>query len=362
MRIVQFLPTIAFGDAVSNDAIALGKAMNELGYETDIFAENIDRRLPKGTAKGIGDKMPETGSGDIIIYHLSTGTRLNYAIEKYDCRKIMIYHNITPPHFFAPYNPAAAALTQEGIEGMKHLADKFDFCLADSDFNRDELIGAGYKCPIEVRPILIPFEDYEKKPDGAIIRKYGGDDWVNILFVGRIAPNKKHQDIISAFCWYKKNINPKSRLIFVGSYGGMENYYNRLQKYVRALELDDVIFTGHIKFPEILAYYHVADVFLCMSEHEGFCVPLTEAMYFDVPIIAYNSCAIPSTLGGSGLLTDSKDPAETALLIDRLMKDEALKNAVIAGQRRRLADFSYEKIKELFAKQLQDFISGEASR
>ena len=138
----------------------------------------------------------------------------------------------------------------------------------------------------------------------------------------------------------------------------MEKYYNRLLDYVKALELDDVIFTGHIKFPEILAYYKVADVFLCMSEHEGFCVPLVEAMFFDVPVIAYKSCAVPYTMGGSGILTDTKNPVEIAMLIDRIVNDSSLREFIISGQRKRLEDFSYDKIKDIFEKQLKNFISG----
>lgn len=358
MKIVQFLPTLAFGDAVGNDTVALQRAMRELGYETEIYAEVVDQRLPKGTASDLCGGMPEIADDDFIIYHMSTGSKLNYTLEQYKCRKLMIYHNITPPHFFDGYNAEAATNAQYGLDGLAHLADKVDYCMADSEFNKQELINAGFKCPIEVRPILIPFKDYETKPDEKVIKKYS-DGWTNIIFVGRIAPNKKQQDVISAFCYYKKHVNPKSRLIFVGTYGGMEKYYNRLQKYVSALGVDDVIFTGHIKFPEILAFYRVADVFLCMSEHEGFCVPLVEAMYFEVPVIAYDCCAVPWTLGGSGIVVDSKDPAELALLIDRVVSDSGLKQKIIGGQKKRLEDFSYERIKDTFARQLSDFISGD---
>lgn len=358
MKIIQFLPTLAFGDAVGNDTIALQKAMRESGFDTRIYAEVVDSRLPEGTASDLCSGMPDISEDDIILYHLSTGSKLNYSLENYKCRKMMVYHNITPPAFFDGYNMPAMSNARYGLDGMRHLADKFNYCTADSDFNKQDLIDAGYKCPIDVRPILIPFEDYKKKPDSNIIRKFS-DDWTNIIFVGRIAPNKKQQDVISAFCYYKKNINPKSRLIFVGSYNGMERYYNRLLNYVKALELDDVIFTGHIKFPEILAYYRIADVFLCMSEHEGFCVPLVEAMYFDVPIIAYKSCAVPYTLGGSGILTDSKNPVEIALIIDRLVNDKSLRDFVTDKQRKRLEDFSYDKIKDIFINQLNNFIAGD---
>lgn len=361
MRIIQFLPTLAFGDAVGNDTIALKKAIQELGYETCIYAEAVDQRLPKGTASDLCNGMPELDNSDIILYHMSTGSNLNYILEQYSCRKVMIYHNITPPHFFHGYNAQAESNAQYGLDGLRHLADKIDYCLADSEFNQQDLRRAGFTCPIDVRPILIPFADYEKKPDHAVLKKYAQDDWTNIIFVGRIAPNKKQQDIIAIFAFYKKYINPKSRLIFVGNAGGMEKYYDRLVKYAEALELNDVIFTGHIKFPEILAYYHIADIFLCMSEHEGFCVPLVEAMYFNIPVIAYQSCAVPWTMGGSGLVTDSKNPAEISLLIDRVLKDENLKQQIIVGQQKRLKDFQYEKIKDLFAGQLEKFLTGDAA-
>ncbi|MDE6592822.1 MAG: glycosyltransferase [Oscillospiraceae bacterium] len=358
MKIIQFLPVIAFGDAVGNDTAAVGRAIADMGYETGIYAEVVDGRLPAGTARDLSGGMPEMEDEDILIYHLSTGSKLNYEVTKYNCRKIMIYHNITPPHFFSGYNESALVNCTEGLRAKKDLADKFDYCIADSAFNKRELEDAGYKCRIDVRPILIPFEDYEKKPDKNLLARYK-DGFVNIVFVGRIAPNKKHEDIISAFCYYKKHINKNSRLILAGSYTGFEKYYERLQKYVRALELEDVVFTGHIKFPGILAVYSAADIFLCMSEHEGFCVPLTEAMFFKVPIIAYDSCAVPDTLGGSGVLLDKKDPVETALMIDKVVSDKALHEAVIKGQSRRLEDFAYERVRGILEKQLKGFINGD---
>lgn len=354
MRIIQLLPTISFGDAVGNDTIALKKVISELGYETDIYSENVDERLPKKTAQKL-NKLPKLKEDDIIIYHKSTGTGMSFELDKYDCHKMMIYHNVTPPEFFKEYSLRITELTKYGLEGMKHLADKVEYCMADSDFNRQNLIDAGYKCPIDVRPILIPFDDYKKKPSESVIKKYS-DGYVNIIFVGRIVPNKKQEDVIRAFCYYKKHINKKSRLIFVGSYDGMESYFDRLQRYIEALDLEDVIFTGHIPFADILAYYRVADIFMCMSEHEGFCVPLVEAMFFDVPVIAYSSCAIPYTMNGSGAVIDTKDPAEVAMLMDRIINDESLKAGIIESQRKRLSDFSYEAVKDIFVSQLTSYI------
>ena len=358
MRILQFLPTLAFGDAVSNDAIALHHAIEEMGYKTHIYCENLDKRIDKRIATDLVNGMPEIAEDDVFVYHLSTGSKLSYELPEYSNKLMVIYHNITPGNFFKAYNYSALTNIEYGLRGMRYLADKADYCMADSEFNKQDLIDAGYKCRIDVRPILIPFEDYEKKPDKKVIKKYK-DGWTNIIFVGRIAPNKKQEDLITAFCYYKKNVNPKSRLIFVGNPAGFDTYYERLKRYVKALELDDVIFTGHISFPEILAFYHIADIFLCMSEHEGFCVPLVEAMYFNVPIIAYKSCAVPYTMGGSGIVTDSKDPVEISLLIDRVVNDSRLREAMVEGQKKRLEDFSYENVRAVFDKQLKSFLSGE---
>ncbi len=356
MRIVQLLPTLSFGDAIGNDTVALKKAISDMGYISEIYAENIDKRLPSDTAKNIS-RLKNLKKDDVLIYHKSTGTDLTFKIQDFQCRKIMIYHNVTPPEFFRPYSTAAASLTEYGYKGVEHLRDKVDYCLADSAYNKSELLRMGYTCPIDVLPILIRFEDYKQSPAKGIMSRYG-DGKRNLIFVGRIAPNKKQENVIRAFYQYKR-FDPDSRLILVGSYTGMENYYERLVKYAGALGLkDDVVFTGHIKFNEILAYYRLADAFVCMSEHEGFCVPLAEAMFFDVPIIAYDTSAIGDTLGGSGILLDSNDPVFAAGVIRRVLTDELLKKQIIEGQRRRLEDFSYERIRDIFEKQLKDFIAG----
>ena len=355
MKVIQIMPTVSFGDAVSNDARALAHVISGMGYKTGIYAENIDPRITDSFVHSLS-KLPKTTKNDILIFNHSTGTKLCYELKKMTGRKFMIYHNITPPVFFREYSKQAHRLTEYGYEGTKALANVIEAVIADSAYNADELKKMGYKCEISVRPILIPFSDYEKQPDRKIIDRYSDDGYVNILFVGRIAPNKKQENIISAFAFYKKHINPKSRLILVGSDNGMESYSRKLKIYTEALMLEDVIFTGHISFEAILAWYRLADIFLCMSEHEGFCVPLVESMFFNVPIIAFNSSAIGDTLGGSGLLMDEYDPIETALLIDKVISDEELKNEIIDSQNKRLKFFEYNKVKELFEKQLNGYI------
>ena len=219
------------------------------------------------------------------------------------------------------------------------------------------MIDYGYKCKIDVLPILIPFSDYDKPANREVIDRYKDDGYTNILFTGRIAPNKKQEDVILSYYYYKKYYNPKARLFLVGNYEGMESYYDRLLAFADKLGAEDIVFTGHVGFDEILSYYKLADIFLCESEHEGFCVPIVEAMYFNIPIIAYDAAAVGETMGQGGILVKEKNHLEIAGLIDRVNTDAALKKQIIENQKVRLGDFSHDKIEEQFKTLLLEFIN-----
>ncbi|MBE5845161.1 MAG: glycosyltransferase family 4 protein [Butyrivibrio sp.] len=354
MRIVQILPTITMGDAVSNETVAFYHALKEAGFDTAIYAQNIGDKLPKGFIFRIDEYKDDA---DFIIYHLSIGGEINKRIMGYKAKVLIVYHNVTPEEFFAPYSIQSQMLCRDGIEAVKMLSKTPALCIADSEFNKQDLIKLGYNCDIKVLPILMQFGDYDKKPNAGIIKKYSGDGYTNILFTGRIAPNKKQEDIIKAFYCYKTYINPKSRLILAGSYQKEDIYARKLKKYIKELELNDVIMTGHIPFDEILAYYHLADVFVVLSEHEGFCVPLVEAMYFGKPIIAYNSTAVGETLGDAGILLNNKDPRLVAEAIDRIMKDDELRNSFLEAEKERLKTFSADKVKSDFIEIVKSFLS-----
>lgn len=346
MRIYQVVTTLGYGDAVGNDILALLDALKMAGYETGVFAECVDKRIHVSDVSSL-DKMPRLNESDILLYHLATGAELNVRIAEYPCKKVLVYHNVTPPLYFIPYNKQAVENCKKGLMDVSFLCKKVDYCLADSLFNKMDLVQMGCRCKIDVLPIMLNYSDYEQAPDATIMDALA-DDYENLLFVGRVAPNKAHEDVIAAYAMYKRYYNPKSRLILAGSYTGMENYYECLKNYVTRNQIEDVVFTGHISFQELLAYYRKAHVFLCMSRHEGFCVPLLEAMYFDIPIIAYDSTAVGETLGGSGVLLKSADPLEAAGWINRIHRDPELKKNIIYGQRERLESFSESRIKTLF--------------
>lgn len=353
MRFFQIVESLAKGDAVANDAVAINSLLQQWGVCGGIFVtnkNNISKEYRNSIAKTI-EAMPPVDGDDVVLFHHAIANDYIYELPKLKCKRILIYHNITPPSFFQGIQAELYEATRKGLEQIRDMRSAFDCCIADSEYNKQDLIAMGYSCPVYVCPVLIPFEDYKKQPNGAIIGKYG-DGRKNILFVGRLTPNKKQEDIIRVFSIYKKYYEPSARLFLVGS-ESIATYTKALKEYVELLGVKDVIITGSVPFEDILAYYAVADVFLCMSEHEGLCVPLVEAMYFNIPILAFNSSAIPYTVNNSGVLLKEKDFTLAAGWINRLAIDGGLREEIIGGQREQLKEFGYQKV----AMQLRDLLN-----
>lgn len=339
----QITATMSFGDAISNEVLAIKKMLDDMGIENRIFAENIDPKLSKYVNKYTDYKGHKD---ELLINHFGIGSDVNDYIDNLkNSNKIIRYHNITPYKFFEGYNLVTSKLCKIGREQLKRSRDVYKYCLAVSDYNKQELESLGYS-NIEVIPIIMALDDYKKAPDKGVLSKTD-KNIKNIVFVGRVSPNKKQEDVIKSFYYYKKYFNNKSRLFIVGNYEGMERYHKQLSDLIKELNLEaSVYFTGHIRFEEILAYYKIADLFLCMSEHEGFCVPLVESMFFKVPILAYASSAIPSTLSGSSILVKEKDYKYIAGMIDYILENYDFKEKIIAKQNMRLEQLKPEIIKE----------------
>jgi hypothetical protein len=158
------------------------------------------------------------------------------------------------------------------------------------------------------------------------------DGWTNIIFVGRVIPNKKFEDVIRAFHAYRTRHNPRSRLLLAGSYSGFERYLAMLHSLIARLGTPDVHFLGHVSNEELSALYDVADLFLCASEHEGFCVPIIEAFYKRIPVLAYAATAVPATMDGGGVLYDTKDALDIARLMEAVLDDGRLEDAILESQ------------------------------
>jgi glycosyltransferase involved in cell wall biosynthesis len=243
---------------------------------------------------------------------------------------VLVYHNITPPEYFVDVHKLLVRLCSHGRRELGAYVPRCDLALGDSEFNRQDLQDLGFP-ETGVLPVVPDFSHLDLPPNDLVARGFD-DAWTNIVFVGRVIPNKRIENLIRFFAAYKTRYNPRSRLLIVGSSGGFERYLTMLHDLVGRLRLPDVHFTGHVSNEELTAYYDVADVFLCASEHEGFCVPLMEAFYKRIPVVAWARTAVPATMDGAGVLYERDDPEEVAALIDLVVGDTALQERIVAGQ------------------------------
>jgi glycosyltransferase involved in cell wall biosynthesis len=276
------------------------------------------------------DLLAESDPSNILIHHFSIGSRASRVAYALPDRQVLVYHNITPPEFWVDVHER---LVEQCFKGRRELGvypARVDLALGDSEFNRQELERLGF-APTGVLPVVPDFSHLDGAVNDLIAAEFD-DGWTNILFVGRVIPNKRIENVIRYFHAYQRHFNPRSRLLLVGSYGGFEKYLAMLQQFVARLGASHVHFTGHVTNAELTAYYDVADVFLCASEHEGFCVPIVEAFYKEIPVVAYASTAVPSTMDGAGVLYTTKEPLEVAGLVDALVDDEALCERVLRAQ------------------------------
>lgn len=350
MKIHQMLPNYWYGDAIGNTVTEFKRLLNQWGYESEIFADKIHEKLSARPYHEFANEPDDS----LLIYHYSTGSPVNeFALERAG-NVILMYHNITPHQFFDGYDRESAARCREGRELLGKFARKARFAMAVSPYNEEELKTLGFE-KTAIVPCVV---DYGRiKPSG---EKMFDDDKTNILFVGRVAPNKRHEDLIAIYRYYKEFINPDSRLILVGGYDGGGKYYTALRNLVEVWDLDGVTFAGVAPDEKLGDYFASADVFLCASRHEGFCIPLIEAMRFGVPVVALAQTGVKDTMGGAGLLFSEYDPAAMAEAIGMLKEDGALREKIIAGQKERVRDFDHAKLTENFKAVLKRAIGGYA--
>jgi glycosyltransferase involved in cell wall biosynthesis len=277
---------------------------------------------------------------DILIIHYSVYSHLFDQVFAAPSRKVLLYHNVTPLTFFEGIPGDLRDRVLAAGDELRRYRGSVELALAHSEFSAQELTDAGF-ANVRVFPYVPTHQLYEIPPDDSVLRQYRGDGLVNLLVVGRIAPNKCVEDCILAFHCFHNRIEPRSRLFVAGSPAGTEYYLTRLKRLVARLGLEgSVVFTGYVSQAALNAYYRLADAFLTMSEHEGFCVPLIEAMLFDVPVIAYASCAVPETLRGAGILFPEKNHPEIAEAIGVVVSDPAWKEKILCAQREAVTFYS----------------------
>ncbi len=328
-RVHQVLATLGYGDAIGHEVLGIQRVLLDAGYDSRIFVETADRRLEHLTTD-YREMVSAIAPEDVLIHHFSIGSRASRTAYALPGRMALVYHNITPPEYFLGVHKDLVKLCFRGRRELTAYISRCELALGDSEYNRQELETLGFRSTA-VLPVVPDFAHLDLPPDTMTAERFD-DGWTNVMFVGRVIPNKKFEDVIRAFHVYRTRHNPRSRLLLVGSYGGFEKYLAMLHALVARLGTPDVHFLGHVSNEELTALYDVADLFLCASEHEGFCVPLIESFYKRVPVLAYAATAVPATMDGGGVLYETKDPFDIARLMAAVLGDADLENGIIATQ------------------------------
>lgn len=342
MRIDQWVPALHRGDAIGDSARLMRDAFRSWGHAADVYALELDADLVDD-----GRRFAEWRSGgpdDVVILHFALPSPLTPAFREHRGRRVLLHHNITPPEFFAGWDDELARICRVGREELAAVAGCCDLGLADSEWSRRELEALGV-ARTGVLPIFIDFERY-RETASPVLRRMLADGRANLLFVGRLVPNKRPDDLIRLASYWKRFLAQDVRLLLVGKPPRQRGYFDALQAlaYEEGLTPSDVVFLGHVPHDELLACYQAARVFVSMSEHEGFGVPLVESMLMRVPVLAYAATAVPHTLGGAGVQFREKRLAEVAEIAWSLATDAELRSAVLAGQDERLAAFARERV------------------
>ncbi len=329
MKIHQVLATLGYGDAIGHEVLGIQRVLRGAGYQSEIFVETADYRLEPLT-RDYRELIDHSDPANLILHHFSLGSKASRTAYALPDRMALIYHNITPPEYFVGVHRTLARQCFRGRRELQAYRDRCDLALGDSEFNRQDLESLGFP-RTAVLPVVPDFSHLDREPNWLLAQDFD-DDWTNVLFVGRVIANKKIEDVIRFFHTYQTFYNPRSRLLIVGAQSGFERYLASLHQLVATLGAKHVHFIGHVSDAELVAFYECADLFLCASEHEGFCVPLVESFYKQVPVLAYAATAVPATMDGAGVLFDDKDPVHVATLMDAILSDAALQERIVEGQ------------------------------
>ena len=337
MIVHQWVPAAHTGDAVGDHARAVRRLFRSWGHTSEIFAMTIDDALQ-------GDVLPWTDSrsreGEVTLLHYASPSAMTPAFASLSGRRAVHYHNITPAHFLAPYDTGLARVSGQGRAELKSLSASTHLAAAASEYSRQELDCLGFRTTT-VAPILVDTARLTTAEPAHALERVLQDGLANILFVGRIAPNKKIEDILRMAEHYKRYVDAAYRFIFVGRTDVVPSYYTAIRALVAEYRMlpERFLFPGQVPDRDLATYYRNAHAYVSLSEHEGFCVPVIEAMAMDVPVLAYASTAVPETMGGAGVTFAPKDLEQAAELLGALIYDVPFRNRVLEGQRRRVRDF-----------------------
>jgi glycosyltransferase involved in cell wall biosynthesis len=337
-RLHQFLPALNPWDAVGNHVLAIQNSLQAASMAGRIWVEEAQGELEAVSAsyQGYGAEESSQGAGRLLMYQSYVGSRglVDFLLRRREPLSVY-YHNITPPSLLRAFDAEAGALMEQGREELNRLAPRVRLALTGSGYNAAELRRAGVR---DVR-LLPPYMAAGSAPDPAYLRRLEeGKRGMDLLFVGRVVPHKGHRRLLELAALLRRGGDREVRIFFVGC-RGPSSYMFSLERLRDRLGLQEVaIFTGSLPDSHLAAHYMTADAFVCLSEHEGFCIPVVEAMRAGVPVIAYGAGAVPETLGGAGVLLGRADPFVAAEIVSRVVSDGAFRGQLRERQLRRAAE------------------------
>jgi L-malate glycosyltransferase len=341
----QFMESFSEADAIGYHALGIHHLLIKNDIRSNIYSDNIHFKKLKPSYKKFDEYFQENHSQSVVnIVHYSIFWKKLDKIKKMAGRKLLIFHNITPPEYFS-HDKRFQSLLQSGYKQLNEMSSIFDQAICVSNFNKKILQNHGFKKPVDVIP---PFVNLDRKFSKFTNQKVNRDEKTKIIYVGKFAPHKCQEEIVNSFKTYNRLYNNNSELYLIGGYNPNDNFYNLVKAAVS--NQSKIKITGKIPLKSLVAHYQTADVFLSLSEHEGFGVPLIESMYFNLPIVAYSAAAVPSTVQSGGILLKEKYPLLVGATINELVENKTLNKKIIKNQQEELERFNYSKIEKKILK------------
>ncbi|MGH9093172.1 MAG: glycosyltransferase family 4 protein, partial [Acidimicrobiales bacterium] len=333
----QFVPALIPRDATGSHTLLLRQSLRDAGWRSEIYAEATHDELA-GESIRVEEYAARAVPGDVLVYQFSTSSMVADLLADRPEPLVLDYHNVTHPELYGGWDPASARRSAEALEQLALLAPRAVLGLADSELNRADLVAAGCRRTAVV-PVLVDLDRLVAEPDPRVAarlaagKEAGGEDW---LFVGRLVPSKAQHDLVKALWAYRRLYEPRARLHLVGPTPS-GRYLAALRAFVRDLGLEGAVrITGEVPDAALAAHFACADAYVSLSVHEGFGVPLLEAMRASVPVVALAAGAVPDTVGTAAVLLDRARPVAVAAAVHRVLADGRLRERLAAAGRRQV--------------------------
>lgn len=351
-RVDQFLPVLIERDAVGGHAVEVAGVLTDMGLATTAYAGLVS---PDVSVHAEPFERWRPSPGAISLYHLATGSPIADRLAISGQPLVVDHHNITPPEWFRPWDPELTTQASWGRSQLARLAPLAAFGIADSTVNADDLRRAGC-ADVIVSPVIL---DPARTADDAVPPpRTRTHDW---LFVGRLAPNKGQVVLVRAVATLARLGETDARLHLVGG-SSPASYEDAVRRLAVELGVDDrVVIHGSLDDAALVALYRRCGVFVCASGHEGFGVPLIEAMAHGLPVVAVRSTAVPETVGGAALLVDEPDPLQIALAARRATHDTSVRDLLTSRGTARAAAFDRRVTRARFRSALETALEAVAT-